>query len=276
MKTQACSLAACWLVVLSASAGNAQMKYPLSAVAAPSGEIYVADRNLPGVWLIKDGKLTSFFQGPKQFRKPLNAIWCVALDADGKLLAGDSATREVYRFSDAGEASPLTKTQDIGIPISVAVNKQGDIFAADLESSRIWKIAKAGGKPEVFATVPAPRGIFADSQDQLWVVSHGKDQLVRVDKEGKVSVVVKGRPFKFPHTVVVDDEENAFVCDGYAKTIWKVAKGSEKPAAWCKSDDFVNPVGLTQSKDGLLVVDPRAKAVFQVDKDGAAKKLELN
>ena len=35
-------------------------KYPIAIVAAPSGEIYVADRQLPGIWRLADGKVTSF------------------------------------------------------------------------------------------------------------------------------------------------------------------------------------------------------------------------
>ena len=57
----------------SAQPATAQMQYPLSAVAAESGTIYVADRNLPGVWKIEDNKLSRFFEGSKRYRTPLYA-----------------------------------------------------------------------------------------------------------------------------------------------------------------------------------------------------------
>ncbi|MCA9069389.1 MAG: hypothetical protein KDA84_10720, partial [Planctomycetaceae bacterium] len=74
-----------------------QMQYPLAVVGADKGPVYVADRKLPGIWKIADGKAEVYFQADKRFRTPLNAVRCLALDKQGVLLAGDSSTREVYR-----------------------------------------------------------------------------------------------------------------------------------------------------------------------------------
>src|SRR5690606_2121525 len=71
--------------------------YPVDVVAAEDGTLYVADLRLPGIWKIIDGKAEIFVKGEATFRTPLNAIRCLALDPDGHLLAGDSATREIYR-----------------------------------------------------------------------------------------------------------------------------------------------------------------------------------
>src|SRR5689334_16215418 len=87
----------------------AEMVYPLSVVADAAGNIFVADRELPGIWKVAGGALSLHFQGEKKFGTPLNAVRCLALDHEGKLLAGDSATREVYRFDAEGNPQPLTK-----------------------------------------------------------------------------------------------------------------------------------------------------------------------
>jgi sugar lactone lactonase YvrE len=203
----------------------------------------------------------------------LNAVRCVALDKTGSLLAGDSATREVYRFGDDGKPVPLTNG-GIGIPMGITVDSKGQLLVADLELHRIWKVPAEGGEPEQLAEVPAPRGVCIDDDDNLWVVSHGKDHVVRVSPDGKVETVVKGRPFQFPHTIVLDQDKTAYVCDGYAKAVWKVPPGGE-PAKWVSGEPLVNPVGLAQRGDGLLVVDPRANAVFEVDATGKPTKLEL-
>ena len=98
---------ACWSV----RAGAAELDYPLSIAVTNSGVIYLADRNLPGVWKLEGEKLTLFFEGSRKFRTPLNAIRCLAIDQEGKLLAGDSSTRDVYRFDDAGKPVGLTQNQ---------------------------------------------------------------------------------------------------------------------------------------------------------------------
>jgi len=261
------------LVAMVPKSATAQMEYPLSIAVAESGKLYIADRNLPGVWQIDGSDLSTLFKGSILFRTPLNAVRCVALDKNGSVLAGDSATREVYRLGEDVEPTPLTDG-GIGIPMGIAVDSKGQLLVADLELHRIWKVPAQGGKPEQLAEVQAPRGVCIDDDDNLWVVSHGKDQIVRVSPSGEVETVVKGRPFQFPHTIVVGKDKTAYVCDGYAKAIWKVPLGG-KPAKWVSGEPLVNPVGLARHGDGLLVVDPRANAVFEIDAAGKSTKLEL-
>jgi sugar lactone lactonase YvrE len=249
-------------LVSSLNVHAANVQYPLSIAVNEAGEIYLADRNLPGIWKIEAGKATLFFAASKQFRTPLNAVRCLAMDRQGKLLAGDSATRDVYRFDDAGQPVPLTGG-GIGIPMSIAVNRGGELLVADLEQHRIWKVASGGGKPQLFAEVQAPRGLFIDADDRLWVVSHGKDQLLRIAADGQIEVVVKGTPLSFPSAVVVDASHTAYVCDTYAKAIWKVTDG--KPAIWVEGAPLQRPVGLAWRGADLLIVDPLAAAVFQIN-----------
>jgi outer membrane protein assembly factor BamB len=247
------------------------MLYPLAAAVADDGTIYVADRDLPGVWKFSDGKWSIYFQGSKKFRTPLNAVRCLAIDHQGKLLAGDSSTREIYRFDAAGQPQPLTKG-GIGIPMSLAVGKDGSIYAGDIEIQRIVKIPAEGGTPEIIAEVTAPRGLTIDDAGRLWVVSHGKDAVIRLSPDGKQrEVIAEGRPFQFQHHIVLGKAGEAYVADGYAKTIWKVIPG-EKPVAFFTGEPLKNPVGLGWWKDELLIVDPHCKAAFHRTVDG---KLEV-
>lgn len=242
----------------------AEMLYPLSVAVTEKGPVYVADRKLPGIWSVENGKATSFFTGSKVFRTPLNAVRCVTVDPQGRVIAGDSSTREVYRFEKAGEKpTPLTNG-GIGIPMDVVVTKNGDLLVSDLELHRIWKVPAAGGKPTLFAEVSAPRGLALDQAENLWVVSGTADQLLKVTPDGKVSVVVKGRPFNFPHDVFVLQDGTAVVSDGYEKALWKVTPDG-KTEKWISGEPFKNPVGIALSGKNILVADPHAKTVFSVD-----------
>ncbi len=247
----------------------AEISYPLSVAAADKGPVFVADRKLPGIWSVEKGKAASYFTGSKVFRTPLNAVRCVTVDPQGRVLAGDSSTREVYRFEKAGaEPTPLTKG-GIGIPMDVVVTKSGDLLVSDLELHQIWKVPAAGGKPTLFAKVSAPRGLALDQNENLWVVSGTADQLLKVTPDGKVSVVVKGRPFNFPHDVVVLEDGTAIVTDGYEKALWKVTPDG-KTEKWISGEPFKNPVGITLQGKNILVADPHAKTVFSID---PAKKI---
>ena len=241
------------------------LQYPLTAIASGK-DLYIADLNQPGVWKLSDGKLSLFFQASKKFRTPLNRIRCVAVDHQGKLLAGDSSTREVYRFDDAGQPQPLTNG-GIGIPMDLVDDGRGNIFVTDLELHWIWKIAAGTTKAEKFAEVAAPHGIAIDADKNLWVVSHGKNQLVKVTADSQVEVVVEGRPWQFPHEVELDKDNVAYVTDGYSKAVWKVPVGG-KPTKLVEGAPLKNPVGLTWQGETLLVIDPHAKGVFAVGADG--------
>jgi sugar lactone lactonase YvrE len=266
------ALCLCLATLSVAGTGAAQMQYPLAVAAAEDGTIYVADRHLPGIWRIVDGKPSLMFEGSKKYRTPLNAVRCLALDRSGRLLAGDSATREVYRMNESGEPTPLTDG-GIGMPMSIAVNSKGELLVADLELHRIWRVAAEGGKPELLAEVTAPRGVCMDAEDRLWVVSHGNNQLVRIDPAGQVETVVKGRPFSFPHHLVLASDGTAYIADGYARAIWKVPPGGT-PEKLVSGEPLANPVGLAWRDDTLLVADPKVKAVFELGLDGKIVELK--
>ena len=68
--------------------------------------------------------------------------------------------------------------------------------------------------------------------------------------------------FQFPHTVVVKPDGVAYVCDGYAKAIWRVAPG-QQPEKWTSGAPLVSPVGMELHGDTLLVADPHAKAILK-------------
>lgn len=251
--------------------------YPLAIAVASDGVIYVADRGQPGrpsrIWQVESGKRTVYFEGQAKLRTPLNAPWSLAIDTNGRLLVGDSATREVYRFNAERQPEPLT-AGGIGLPMGIAVLKSGELLVSDLELHCIWRVPQAGGQPAKFAEVPSPTSLALDQQQWLWVVSRGADPVLRVSPEGKVEVVHKGRePFGFPNAVVVDKESNAYISDGYAHAIWKLAPDG-KLAMWVEGEPLVNPVGLAWQGETLLVADPHAQALFQVDREGKLTPLE--
>ncbi len=263
--------------LVASTVGAAEMQYPLSVAAGPDGSIYVADLNMPGVWKIAGGKLEVFFQGSNKFRTPLNRVRCVAVDAKGRVLAGDSSTREVYRFNAENQPEPLSKG-GIGIPMAIAFDGKGDILVCDLELHQIVKVPEAGGEPVRVADVAAPRGIVVDPQGRIWVVSAAasgpKGQVVRILDDGTVESVVADYPFKLPHTIALDDKQNAYVCDNYSEAVWKFEPGA-KPKIWISGNPLVKPVGITFAGGRVLIADPHAKMIFEATLDGKIAPLKF-
>lgn len=267
---------ACGLLFLLTTTVRAEeMQYPLGAVKTADGSIFVVDLKMHGVWQSKDGTLKKFFEGSPKFRTPLNAPRCIAFDRAGKVLVGDSATRQVYRLDDAGQPTPLVKSGvGIGIPMAIAPDAEGTLFVADLELHKIYKVPAEGGTASEFISISAPRGLTFDADGNLLVLSTTKDQVHRVSKDGKQTLVVPDRPIDFAHNIVVGPDKFMYATDGYGKCVWKISPEG-KLEKLVSGAPLVNPVGLSLSGDKLLVTDPRANAVFEVDFAGKLTKLDL-
>ena len=257
------------LITLSAIPGTGraeEMLYPLSVAVAGDDAVLVADRMLPGLLKLQDGKVEVFFQGKKTFRTPLNAVRAVAVASDGTVYAADSATRDVFKFVD-GQPVPLTQGK-IGIPVDIAFDPSGDLFVSDLETQRIWRVPAAGGEPKEVARLAAPRGLFVDRAGRLWAVAaSGEQPLVRIAADGSIEPVVKERVFEFPHDVVVADDGTAYVSDNYARAVWKVAADGTA-TKWITGEPLKGPVGLAIRAGKVLIADPQAKAVWEADSEG--------
>jgi len=245
-----------------------EFNYPLALVATRSGEVFVADRNLPGIWKIKNGTRNLYFQASKKFRTPLNAVRCLAIDHQGNLLAGDSATREVYRFSPSGQPQPLTHGW-IGIPMAIAVTPDGTIYTADLETHRIWKMPSEGAEmPTEFARIDSPRGITLDGEGNLWVLSTSskEGQIQKVTPDGKKEAFIKDHPFNLPHNIVRFDNGDLFVTDSYEHAIWKITPDGI-PKIVISGAPLDRPVGLCRNGNNLLIADPHIRTIFSFAPD---------
>ncbi len=276
------------------SVGNAQQEwhYPIDVEVGDDEAIYIVDRQLPGLWSLKEGHSEVFVQASKKFRTPLNAIRCVYVTSDGTLYVGDSAAREVFRVDAEGRLTQLTApdpvvrdtllTEDleftpdnfglIGIPMAIAANSQGELFVTDTDLQRVWKVSAEGGEPEEFLLVSGPRGIVVDDEDHVWVLSLQAPQLQRVSPEGEVEVIVSDLTFDFPHQVELGPDGTAYVSDGYAKAIWKVTRdgAAEK---WISGAPLDNPVGISWRGEDLLIADSRANALFSAAADGTLTRV---
>lgn len=242
--------------------------YPFAVAATTDGTVFVADRMLPGIWKVQDGRKSVYFQASKNYRTPLNAIRCLAVDHQGKLLAGCSATSDVFRFDDAGQPQPLTNGA-IGIPTAIAVAPDGTLYVADLELHRIWKLPADGASAAAeFAAINSPRGLTLDPDGNLWVLSTSSDagQIQKVTPDGKVESIVADHPFQLPHNIVRSDDGALYVTDNYGHCVWKVVPG-RAPETLVTGTPLDRPVGLCRSGEALLIADPHIRTIFSLATD---------
>jgi sugar lactone lactonase YvrE len=249
------------------------LRYPLS-VAVDGESLYVVDLDLPGVWVVKDGKRDLFIRGSKFLRKPMNRPRCIAMHPSGGILVGDSATREVYHVAakDA-EPRPLCK-QYIGIAMAIAVSPDGkDIFVGDAEKRATFRLPIEGGQPELVARVNA-RGLAFDGDGNLWAVTPDDAAIHRIDVAAKTSTaVVTGRPYQYPNGLVWAGD-HGYVSDGYGKAVWKFTPDG-KTEKWFVGDPLAGPVGMAVNETSVFVADPKKLQVFAIGRSDKAISTRL-
>lgn len=251
----------------------AQLQYPID-IAFQGEDILVVDRTLPGLQKISnDGALSVVFQASKKFRTPLNAARCVVVSPAGDVLVGDSSTRQIYKIEDGKPTPLLTNKIGIGIPYAMVFDKDGNLFVADLEPpGRIFKIAAGKTEPEPFATQPGVRGLAIDKEGNLIAVTGLEDALLKFSPDGKKTVILGNRPFRFPNSVAVKGDD-IFVCDSYKKCVWKVDSAG-KSTEFCSSG-ITYPGGIAVKGDNLLVTDAKSKKIFSVSPEGKATEVTI-
>jgi len=240
---------------------SSELKYPLALAKIGEDGLVIVDLDARTIqrWGPSEG-LKRLAEGPATLRKPLNRPRCVAVGPGGEVYVGCSAGRDVFRINEAGEPIGLTGGL-IGIPISIAVRSDGSLLVSDLETRRLLSVPAAGGSPTVVRPLNA-RGIAVAADDSILAVLQEGDQLVKLSSDGKdMQPMVPGRPFEFPHNVLLAADGTAYVTDGYRKAIWSVAPGGSAEV-WFEGEPLQNPVGVALLGDRLIVADPHAKQLF--------------
>ncbi len=267
--------------------------YPIDVCSDRSGSLYITDSRLHAVWTLKDGNYKLLYRGSDRYRTPLYRAWDIAPVDNDSFVVSDPGTMDIWLLRADGTVRPFTarlvrpdedkelplrEQRFAGLfdkPMAVAV-ADGVVYVADLGLNGVYRVTKPGAEPEQIGTVPAPRGITVDRDGSLVVVSHGKQQLVRMTTDGTVTPIVDGfiapqDVVSFPHQVVVWGNDGYLISDGYARTLWHVDRQG-KVRALVRGEPLRNPVGLWRDADGTVyVADPHARKVFRVESDGTLK-----
>lgn len=263
----------CSVVLGAASNSQAQLQYPID-IAVLGEDVLVIDRKLPGLQKIaKDGTLSTVFQASRKYKTPLNGARCVATSPDGKILVGDSATRQIYLFEGVEPKPMLTNKIGIGVPYAMAFDQQGNLFVADLEPpGRIFKVPAGKTEPEVFAVQPGVRGLTIDKSGNLIAVTGLADALLKFTPDGKRTVILGNRPFVFPNSVAAKGDE-LFVCDSYKKCVWKIDSAG-KASVYCDTG-LTYPGGIAIQGENVLVTDAKVMKIMSISPDGKAKEIAV-
>jgi uncharacterized protein (TIGR03437 family) len=207
------------------SATSANLHLPSAVALDGNGNVYIADSANNVVRIVSpQGIISSFvgdyiagFTGDNGGVTALNAPSDIAVDKSGNLYIADSGNFRVRLFSTAGIATTfagggvkfteggIASAGVLGNPHGVAVDSSGNVFVADSDSNRIYKVDTTGkittvagsgglgfagdGSNAVASQVNGPWSVAVDSAGNIYFVDLYNARIRMVNSSGTISTV---------------------------------------------------------------------------------------
>jgi len=175
-----------------------------------------------------------------------------------------------------------------------AADAEGNVYFTDQPNDRIMTWSTAGKLSTFLKPAGRSNGLCFDAKGNLWACADGKNELWRIDRAGKATVVVKdykGKLLNGPNDVWIRPDGGLYFTDPfYKRPYW--TRGPSEQDGQCVyylspdrktlkrvADDLTQPNGIIGTPDGktLYVADIRARRTYAyaIRPDGslAGKKL---
>jgi gluconolactonase len=206
---------------------------------------------------------------------------CVAhaLAAESKIIAPGAALKKL--------AGDFTFTE------GPASDSEGNVFFTDQPNDRILKWSVDGQLTTFMQPCGRANGLSFDHQGNLWACADEKNELWRIDRTGKATVVLKGyegKLFNGPNDLWLRPGGGLYFTDPYYKRpYWKRGPKEMEECVYCLAsdnktltrviDDLKQPNGIIGTPDGklLYVADIGAGKTYRysIQPDGALKEKKL-
>ena len=251
--------AASSLTTLRSEAGQEKAKglepYPFAVTIGNKGTIFVMDKALKIAYRLDEGgKQTVLYKGSRKYRTPLYNVMAMAADSAGNLFLCDTGSMDVWRLGQDGKLVPLT-----GKKIARGAGPEPANQDFDPEA------AYAGD-------FDRPMGIVIDPFGDPVVADLGLAAIFRVSAAGGKPQEIARVPA--PHGIALDRDGGFVVVSQSKDQLVRVSfKGEVTPIVKGSLAPKNNPHHVVMDKDGYIVSDNYAKAIWRVTPDGKVKPI---
>jgi len=149
-----------------------------------AGNIYVVDTGLNQVVRITaTGTVQSI--APKMLTAPVSAV----ADAQGNIYIADAGAGDIRVVDAAGSVSTLVA--NLAGPHGLALDGAGHLYFTEQDAARVQRLDLLSGALTQLGAGAwnIPRGIAVDAAGEVFVADTGRQQIVRVDPAGNVTVI---------------------------------------------------------------------------------------
>lgn len=205
---------------------NARFNRCTGVVADRAGNLFVVDSpNFTIRKILPTGEVTTF-AGVAGSRGSVDGTgaaarfgnpWGIAIDSDDTLYVADQANHVIRKITPSAQVTTLAGAPGVAgsqdgtgaearfrQPLGVAVDREGNVYVADLANHLIRKVTKAGvvttlagaagvrgttDGPAADARFASPFAVSLDSKQNLYVADTGNHSVRRITPDGVVSTV---------------------------------------------------------------------------------------
>ncbi len=179
----------------------------------------------------------------------------------------------------AGGAALKLVSDQFSFTEGPAVDKEGNIFFTDQPNDRIWKYDTKGKLSIWMEPSGRANGLFFDSKGNLIACADADNELWKISKKKKVTVLAKnwdGKRLNGPNDVWVHSSGGMYYTDPfYARDYWKHKTSeqaeqrlyyiSPKGKVSVAADGFGQPNGLVGKGNVLYVTDIKGRKTYKFD-----------
>ena len=168
--------------------------------------------------------------------------------------------------------------ESASLPLSLAVDAQGNVFVADAGANRVYTLSAQGHPLSSFSNskLQRPTGITVGPDGRIYVASYASDLVILFDAQGKKLQEIRGGPkqtFEGPEGVTLDVDGNLYVVEFEAGRIQKFDPRGQFLKGWgkdgAKPGEFHYPVDASFGPDGLIyVADTHNRRVQKLTSQG--------
>jgi gluconolactonase len=221
----------------------------------------------------------------------------LALTANARVAVGQTLSAVAKRPGAPiiAEGARLTKLSGgFKFTEGPASDSKGNVYFTDQPNDRIMEWSTAGKLTTFMQPCGRSNGLCFDSHGDLWACADEKNELWRIDRAGKPTVVVKeygGKLLDGPNDVWLRPDGGLYFTDPfYQRDYWKRGpKEQDREAVYYLTpdrksltrvvEDLVQPNGIIGTADGskLYVADIKANKTYAYDiqPDGTLKNKRL-
>jgi len=203
--------------------------------------------------LSSDGRLTLAPEFQEIFDSGSVYLWDLVVDAKGRIYAGGGGPggpgARVYEISPDGKGKTLAQFDALEVH-ALALDKQGQLYAATSPDGKIYKVS-ANGKSEVFFD-PHAKYIWAlafDSKGALYAATGDRGEIFRIAPDGKGRVFYKTEE-THARALAIDAADNLIVGTEPGGLIVRVAPSGEGFVLYQVPKREITAVAV--SKDGNI------------------------